>query len=325
MKTKIISFVSLLLVAVMLLCSCSDEIARTDEEARIVATCGDYEIYYDEVRYLTVRYKADLEAMYGDYIFQSDELGADYEALLRELVTEALLETYATLTVCESADVCIDDSATEDEVNEYVEETITMLGDKDAYVEYLADNGMSDAVFRFNAGLLSCQYRYFDVLLAELHREAYDAVMAGEGFIRTMSIFVRNDEGESLSANRAMAQTVVDAVRNGASVEDYIGTRYNQDTSGCDYYFMRGYFIEEYESAAFALAVGEVSDVVEVSDGFYVIQRMEPDLGYLAANVDTYIAMYVSCRMNDNVAQAKSSLSIEWNELGSTLDLYAIS
>ena len=65
-----------------------------------------------------------------------------------------------------------------------------------------------------------------------------------------------------------MAQTVVDAVRACASVEDYIGTRYNQDTASCDYYFMRGYFIEEYENAAFALAIGEVSDVVETSEGF---------------------------------------------------------
>ncbi len=325
MKTKILSFALLLLTAVLILSACSTgAIKSTEEEARVVATCGENEIRYEELRYLTMRYKADLAAKYGDYIFDDAATGASLEEELRALVTEALRESYATVALCAAKDVKTTDKVTKKEVQEYVDETVDYFGGKEGYLTYLADNYMTDAVFRFNTALLSCQYRYYDLLAEELGKEAYDAVMAGEGFIRTVSIFVKNDEGENPSENRAMAQTVVDAVRAGASVEDYIGTRYNQDTSSCDYYFTRGYFIEEYENAAFALAIGEVSDVVETPEGFYVIQRMAPDAGYFADNVDTLSAMYISCRMNGDAAAIAESLTVEWNEYGESLALWSM-
>lgn len=325
MKLKKISIVALLLAAVLLLCACSTgAIKSTEEEARVVGTCGDHEIRYEELRYLVVRYKDDLAAQYGEDLFATAETGAAYEDQLRALVSEALCASYAIEDQCAARDILVDDKTAKKEVQEYVDETVDLCGGKDGYLEYLAANGMTDAIFRYNTALLSCQYRYYEALATEKDKEAYDAVMAGEGFIRTVSIFVKNDVGESPVANRAMAQEVVDAVRAGASVEDYIGTRYNQDTSGCDYYFMRGYFIEEYEDAAFALAVGEVSDVVETAEGFYVIQRMPTEEGYFAANLDTLKAMYLSCYMNAEATGIAESMTVTWNEYGESLTLWSM-
>ena len=315
MKIKLISVFALILALVLTLSSCSmGAVKSTDEEARVIGTCGDREVRYEELRYLTLRFKEDLAAKYGAYIFDDPATGADYEEELLALVRGALCESYATVELCESRGIKTTDKETRQEVKEYVDEAVDYCGGKEGYLSYLAENGMTDWVFRLNAGILSCQYRYYELITTELEKEAYDAVMAGEGFIRTVSIFVRNDEGENLSENRKMAEEVVDAVRRGAAVEDYIGTRYNQDTSSCDYTFMRGYFIEEYEDAAFALEVGEVSDVVEVEDGFYVIQRMEPDEGYFAENLDTLMAMYLSCRMNEDVRALAETLTFTLNE-----------
>ena len=325
MKIKRISIIAILLAVLMLMAACSSgTIKSTEEEARVVGICGDREIRYEDVRYLVMRYKADLAAAYGAEIFENEETGAVYEDELWAFVTESLIYNYATIDECADLSVLIDDKTTRKEVQEYVDETVDMCGGKTEYLEYLAANYMTDAVFRFYAGVLSCQYRYYDALATARDREAYDAVLAGEGFIRTISIFVQNDAGEDVAANRRMAEEVVAAVRSGASVEDYIGTRYNQDTGNCDYYFMRGYMIEEYENAAFALAVGEVSDVVEVENGFYVIQRVATEQGYFEDHLGDLKAMYLSCMMNGEIAAREAALSISWNELGNSLTLWSM-
>ncbi len=325
MKRKLLALAVALITIFTSLSACSSvkEIKSTAEEARVVAICGDHEIRYEELRYLTMNYKAELEGRYGEEIFL-DEGGRTYEQELRSLVEKALIHNYALVELCETYDIRINDRTSKKQVKEYVEESVEMCGDFEGYRQYLADNYMTDWVFRFNSAILGCQQRYYEALAKERDREAYDAVMAGEGFIRCMSIFVKNDEGENVEANRRDAQTVRDAVAAGASIEDYIGTRYNQDTSGCDYYFMRGYFLEEYEEAAFALEVGEVSPVVPVWDGFYVIQRMETDPTYFAANVESLMVMYHVSTMENETNRIAETLSVAYNSLGQSIELWSM-
>lgn len=315
MKTRIIALISMLLVVLLALgaCSSAKEIKSTAEEARVVGKCGEHEIRYEELRYLTMNYKLELESKYGEGVFDT-AAGEQYEEELRELVSRALQENYALVELCETKDIKISDKTSKKQVQEYVEESVELCGDFEAYKAYLTQSYMTDWVFRLNTAILGCQQRYYDVLAEEQEKQAYDAVMAGEGIIRCMSIFVKNDEGESVEANRKAAQKVRDDVAAGALLEDYIGTRYNQDTSDCDYYFMRGYFVEEYEDAAFALEVGEVSDVVQVSDGFYVIQRMEIDEAYFGANVEELMVMYHVCTMENEKNRIADSLTVTLDE-----------
>ena len=326
MKKKIFVLASALLALVLMLGACSSvkEIKSTEEEARVVGMCGEHEIRYEELRYLTMNYKLELEAKYGEGIFDTAATGEQYEDELMTLVSEALIKNYALIELCDTKDIKISDKTSKKQVQEYVEESVEQCGDMDAYKAYLADNYMTDWVFRLNTAILGCQQRYYEVLAEEQDEQAYDAVMAGEGIIRCMSIFVRNDEGESVEANRKAAQTVRDAVAAGASVEDYIGTKYNQDTSTCDYYFMRGYFVEEYENAAFALEVGEVSEVVEVDNGFYVIQRMEPEDWYFESNLDSLKTMYHLCTMENETNRIAETLSFDLNEIGEQITLWSM-
>jgi hypothetical protein len=78
---------------------------------------------------------------------------------------------------------------------------------------------------------------------------------------------------------RAFAATILQRARNG---EDFVGlARQFSDEPGHEGkggdlgFIVRGQTVEPFERAAFALAVGAVSDVVETQFGFHIIKRIE--------------------------------------------------
>lgn len=310
-KILCIGMAAVLLLTALVGCSSAKKIKSTKEEAQVMGSCAGYDVRYEEIRYLVCVCREEMQAEYGEDIFSGAE-SARYEKELWERVEALLCEHYAILAVCEEAGVKRSDKQTRQEVQEDVEAIIEKLGGIDAYRQYLAETRMTDALYRLYTSIVSCQYRYYDeVAFENMEKEAYDAVLAQEGFVHTMSIFVKNDDGEEIEENRAMAEYVRGEVLGGRSLESFIGTKYNQDMSNCEYYFPRGYMSDEYEAASFALEIGEVSEVVETAEGFYVIQRMEPSEAYFETHLETLIEMYLVGKMNLFFEEYAKTLSFE--------------
>ena len=324
MKKRILALV--LVLVVIFSASCSGAIKSTDEQARVVGECGGNDVRYEELRYITLTCKAALADKYGEDIFSSasSEWVGEYAEELEEMVEEQICQNYASLETFEAKKIKTTDSVTKKEVREYVAAVIDALGGEEEYVAYLDECFMTDSVLRLNTALESCFYRYYGVVSAEWDKEAYDAVLAKDGFVRTMSIFIRNDEGESVDKNRASAESVRSEIAAGKPLSSFIGTKYNQDTGMCDYYFMEGYFDEAYEEAAFALEIGGISPVVETADGFYIIQRMALDEGYMLDNIDSLKAIYVECKMYETINGLADELDFELNSYGKSIDLWTM-
>ena len=87
---------------------------------------------------------------------------------------------------------------------------------------------------------------------------------------------------------------------------------------------MKGYFDKAYENAAFELEIGEVSPVVETQDGFYIIQRMELNKGYMEDNLDALKGIYFECKMYEIIGAYADELDFELNEYGKTIDLWTM-
>lgn len=322
---KILSLVMMIALLLGTFAGCSSgAIKSTKEEARVVGTCAGYDVRYEELRYLTLTHMAEMRAEYGEDIFTSAEADA-YAAELEARVEHSLCETYAILDICEKAGVKRSDRQTKNEVNEDIKATVLALGGTEAYEAYLAESGMTDAVNRLYTAIASCQYRYYDeVAFDELEKEAYDAVLSGELFVRVRSIFVRNDAGENVEKNRADAEFVRAEIMGGKPLESFIGSKYNQDLSECDYYFPRGYMDASYEQIAFSLEIGEVGEVLQVDDGFYIIQRYAPEEGFFQNNMETLIDKYIVGKMNLTFEAHAETLGFEKNEYGASLVLTEI-
>ena len=321
--------ISIFLLALLLLvsavsCGSVAQIKSTEEEARVVATCGEHEVRFEELRYIVLTCKEELKARYGEDIFSNAESAALYEDQLFERVSYYLCQSYAILDACLERDIKPTASAVKKDVREYVNETAEILGGLEEYKAYLEASYMTDWVFRLYAAITSCQYRYFDEFAPEIERESYDAVLAHEGFVHTISIFVKHDAGEDFEENRAIAEDIRAKIAGGKSLESFIGSKYNQDTSDCEYYFVKGYMDEAYEAAAFALDVDEVSDVVEVRDGFYIIKRLPVESLYVENHMDELMQVYQIAAMNGIFAEKQEALSLVLNEEGQKLLLTAM-
>jgi peptidyl-prolyl cis-trans isomerase SurA len=78
---------------------------------------------------------------------------------------------------------------------------------------------------------------------------------------------------------RDFAQGVLDSIKKGASFED-MAKKYSEDPGSKAYggdlgFVKKGVFYPQFEAAAFALEVGQLSDVVETPVGYHIIELLE--------------------------------------------------
>lgn len=317
-----------LLCASLASCGKARAIKGTREELTPVGTVAGHEVLYEELRYLTLKYREAMAQTYGETIWDTAESREKYRAELEKAVLDNITSNYAVLALCDEVQIKHTEEAIEKAVQEYVQSTVDELGGMKAYREQMAAEFLTDHFFRFSLAVSFCEtellYVYTDDLglIERDESKIYDLIMGGD-FARTLHIYIENNAGEDIEANRAKAQDIRRQIDEGVAFNTLIG-RHSEDfymTTTNGYYFTHGEMIREYEEAAFALEIGEISDVVETSSGFYIIQRLEPQTEYVMANLSTLVDQYQYAMLYNMIDEKQAELSLDWNDYGQTLDL----
>ena len=86
-------------------------------------------------------------------------------------------------------------------------------------------------------------------------------------------------DDQAKAATRSRLKAILDSVRNGADFAA-MAKRYSQDpgsaAQGGDLGFVRrGMFVKDFETAVFAMADGQISEIVETEHGLHIIQLVE--------------------------------------------------
>lgn len=309
------------------------KLPTTAEDLQVVGTVGEYEVLYEELRFLVLLYKSDLEDKYGKGIWDSAETAALYCDELESLVYEDLTANYALLTLAAEEGMSIDDYA--EEVQDYMDTIMEedFLGSRSNYKAFLKEMSLTDHYVRFTAGVDAVYdalyYRYLiDGTIDDNETTVKQYIL--QNFVRVASICLINVTENEYEAHLEEIRQYRDEVVAGADISDYV--KYSLDLSP-EHCFARGEMEEAFEEAAFSLLeVGDVSEVFESEadylgyscSAWYFLQKLQLDLQYIEENYETLFDQYAVALISEKVETVRDGLAFVPNEYGKSLDLLSI-
>ncbi|MFU8779500.1 MAG: peptidylprolyl isomerase [Kiritimatiellia bacterium] len=187
----------------------------------------------------------------------------------------------------------------EDLIDRKVQPIIEQTGGKDVFLQRLQDNGISEKEFRANIAE-GCKV---DLLIEHIceglsdpseeemkaffennkeHYQQPERVNASHILIRPDS-----DRDDDRVVAESRLESIAQEIRDGKDFGE-LAAQHSQCPSGKQNggslgWFSRGMMVPEFEEAAFSMAVGEISEIIETQFGFHIIMKTAEDEGGQAA------------------------------------------
>ncbi len=332
---------ALLILLAALLTSCGVKpVKSTEEEAAIVGTIGKYEVRYEELRYVVLNHKRDMALEYGEDVWTDPAKAEEYKDELMIRVADSIVSDYYAVQamadyyyVGGGAEGMMNEEAILEAVQETVELAADECGSFRKYKDMLAEQYLTDYLFRFYSAAEECATELFYILSQDLGEidssdEYINDYMHSDKFIRTNHIFLKGVTDENLELAEKLHSQLKDSdekelemiMLKGIHCADYtMTTRHGK-------YFARytSDYGDEYETVAFDLREDQLSDIVKTSDGYYIILRLEPEDDYLEDNFDDFKDDIMGSEFNRILAEYKSGLEFEFNDYGRSINILEI-
>ena len=261
---KLVKVTSTILISAFVLTGCGegDTVAKVNGENITVEEYGkDYNII-----------KKRYETQYGPEFFeQKGPEGKTMEEVLKTNVLDKLvIEEIIMQKATEDKIV-----ATDEEVNKEVEGFKEMVGGKEGFDKFLQTNGMTEDYFKSGIKKELTVEKYREKYLKGLKledkelKEYYEKNKANYETIKASHILVETEE-EAKAISQQLKEGGDFAELSKKSIEPGAAER-----AGDLGFFGKGQMVPEFEKAAFALKVNEISDPVKTEHGFHVIKVTE--------------------------------------------------
>lgn len=333
---KFRSWIALLLTVVLLLALFSGCSSQKKQEQKKIGVSAGCDVLYEELRYVTLTYKEMFESTYGEGIWDDPVTAEKYRAELEETVWTVMRNNYAVLALCQEYGMLLDDMKA-DSIVEAVDQKIAaasaQCGGEKEFKRALEEMYMTENLMRFVLTVAQMENELLYVLTSDLGVIENDATAFADWLedgnaVYVRHVFIRNDAGDDKETNRAAAESIRQRLQGASEteVDNIIKSAENEELMYLKpYYIVRDVYDERVENAAFSLSeVGDVSDVIEVDDGFYILLRVAETETSLLTNVPTLLSSYQWAKIEQMVEAKKETLVIDLNEYGKGLDLLAI-
>ena len=337
---NLIRVCAVLLAVLMLgamLGGCSKKIKpveSTEQQMKVIGTCGGYKVYYEELVFVTRTYKNTLEQKYGEGIWDDPTTAEQYRAELEETVWRLILNNYAVLAAADyylPQTNAIENESIQEAVDGMIDEMVEAYGGKKGFREELKAMNATEHLLRFTFGIAQLENELMYALSVDWQlfigdsQEFYNWLLE-DNAVYVQHIFIENDPGEDVEENRATAEEVRrKLLTKEATLAQMVGSAVNEDyQNATPYYVVREVYKPEIEDQVFSLfAPGDVSSVIETDTGFYVFVQVE-DEGTLESKLNDLFSSYRAAKTEDVVEEFKKNLRLELNDYGKSLDLLTI-
>ena len=295
----------------------------------VVMTVNGLDVTWGEYFYWLFAGVQTLESYYGtvedfNAVFDMDAEGRTYGEYIR-YYADSMVEQYRALeSHASELGVTLSQSSQDSLAAQWENDVATYGGgDEDTFLGYLEELYMSRELYDYINKISFLYYDCFVEQYGEMGEKCPDGEAAAyaeeNDYIQVKHLLFRtvDDAGEALSeeesaqalekAQDALAQLQAASDKN-AKIDELMA---QSEDPGSAYYpngyvFTHGQMVTEFEDAAYALAEGEVSDIVETPYGYHIILR-------LPLNVDdTVSGQYIS---------EDEQYSLRYNAAAATYDL----
>ncbi len=236
-----------------------------------VMDIGNYAVNFDEYRYF-----------YMNCFNSPSEIGSDPDATAHADAMAIMKENYAIRTQAKEYGLTLN-KAMKESVEQDILRAKANYGDDETYETALAENYLTEELYRELLQLNYLRYLLFDYMSDEFTGciPSDDATVAADintNFMHAAQIYLSTGEGgENTAAQKKLAEEILAKLAEGADF-DALASEYSEETSAgskkYDYYFTSGEMLVEFEDAVKALKEGEISGIVESSTGLHIIKRL---------------------------------------------------
>lgn len=264
----------------------------------------------------------------------SDKEKAELSDYVNEHSIETIVNIYSLFTAAEEAGI--------DPFGEMID-SLTDMKMEELRATYKNDREYLETIklFFMNNSVYSILTRYelvFDQLYElyvkngeiDTSDEAVISYMNGDDAVRVKQIlisFERHSESEALELIEQVSKELSEHTGDDGHIDaeqfDRLTDSYGEDLymfkNRDGYYISRGYSDKSFETAAFELEIGEMSDIVRTSAGYSILLREEKELSYIEDNVsklkDTCLGGIYRSMLDEYSANADVKLGEEAEEL----------